>query len=543
MLVDFCNGQFAANITCDKVSADYYEVTNLVSQDWAKRRRGFLAETFIKPPVIITIAFPCNIELFRIIIDPKVGRQISSGIEIFTCSKKVDHCWLNGVSEQSTSCDSGMKSASMMYQQVGKAVMQDPGMLCFSNAQYRPFGEWHPENTVPASSAFQNARDLRHHKLSSLSFVSHLSVRVSRTINGSAVGIQRLEIWGQPSRSSRVDITNRIKALYLSSVPSNVKNTDCVVTRKGENPVADQINVDVYHEKGIEVPNDFIDKITWDIMTVPMLLPCGENIDQSTLEKHNSNEASWGRPPSDPYTGIHFHGNIQAIPNTSLKTRIDGFVLTHSDTLGHLPRTLGKSSTYTSKLALASKLVSQSKTHDNVQESRKIPENNKRTASDITDNSEVSTRAKRLKKSVTHCDSKTSEMKFSSVKLMTNTQQEPPSSTMTKLGDRSGETFTHGDSLKYSLDSALASTLGSLPSFTKFSRTSAKYQSSINSNLIDVSSSDKMCCMCKKDSSVMYRGACEHLMCRTCLTHSTGTLTCATCRAVWDRGEITRVHT
>ncbi|XP_033756909.1 LOW QUALITY PROTEIN: RING finger protein 37-like [Pecten maximus] len=537
MLVDFCNGQFDARITCDKVSADYHEVTNLVSQDWAKRRRGFLAETFIKPPVSFTVAFPCNIEVFRIVIDPKVGRQTSSGIEIFTYSKKVDKCWLNGLSEQSNT-DSTMKPASMIYQQVGKAMMQDPGILCFSNVQYRPFGEWHPDKNMPASTDFPNAQDLRHHKLSSLSFVSQISVRVSRTVNGSAVGIQRLEIWGQPSRSCRIEILNRVKALCLSSVPANVQDNASTVTKEVRNPVSNNISVDVYHEKGIEVPQDFVDKITCDIMTVPMLLPCGENIDQSTLEKHNSNEASWGRPPSDPYTGIHFHGNLQPIPNTSLKTRIDKFVLTHSETLGHLPRTLGKSNIYTSKRPLASKIVSPNMAYDNVQGSCKTPVNNKRTICDVTENSETAGRAKRLKNSVIYCKSIKSETKISATDCMTKIYKEPPSRTQTQTGDRSGT--THGDSLKYSLDSALASTLGSLPSFTKFSTASLKNQNS--RNLKDVSSGEQMCCMCYKDGSMMYKGVCEHLMCRGCLTSNTGTLICSTCRAVWDRGEITRVH-
>ncbi|XP_060063591.1 RING finger protein 37-like [Ylistrum balloti] len=528
MLVDFCNGQFDARITCDKVGADHYDVTNLVSQDWAKRRRGFLAETFIKPPVIITVEFPCNIELFRIVIDPKVGRQVSSGIEIFTCSKKVENCWLNGVSKQSSN-DSTMKPTSMIYQQVGKIVMQDPGMLCFSNVQYRPFGDWHPEATMPTSSHFPNAQNLRHHKLSSLSFVSHISVRVSKTSNGSAVGIQRLEIWGQPSRSCPIDISNRVQAIYRSSLHTNVEDNDCVETSRRNNPKADNVSVDVYHEKGIEVPKDFIDKITCDIMIVPMLLPCGENIDQSTLEKHNSNEASWGRPPSDPYTGIHFHSNIQPIPNTSLKSRIDQFVLTHSDALGHLPRMLGKRNTYSSKQPLSSKILSQNMAVDSMQGSHKITVDNKRYVCDVTDNSDLATRAKRLKKSVPYCEIIKNETKISST----------PSRTSTQVESRSGT--SHGESLKYSLDSALASTLGSLPSFTKFSKTSSKNQNS--EKITDVSSKSHVCCMCNKACYLMYKGVCEHIMCRDCLTLNTGTLTCSTCRVVWDRGEITRVHT
>ncbi|XP_069140210.1 RING finger protein 37-like [Argopecten irradians] len=534
MLVDFCNGQFDAKITCDKVSADHYEVTNLVSQDWAKRRRGFLAETFIKPPVIVTVAFPCNIEVFRIVIDPKVGRQTSSAIEIFSYSKKVDKTWLNGLPEQSA-CDTvSIKPSCMIYQQVGKVLMQDPGLLCFSNVQYRPFGEWQPDRNTPASTDFPNAQDLRHHKLSSLSFVSHISIRVSRTINGSAVGIQRLEIWGQPSRSCPTDIANRIKTLYLSSLPANVQKTQ-TRTKEVEKPVTTNISVDIYNENGIEVPKDFVDKIICDIMTVPMLLPCGENIDQMTLEKHNSNEASWGRPPSDPYTGIHFHGNLQPIPNTSLKARIDKFVLAHSETLGHLPRTLGKSNKYTSKRPLASKIVSQNMAWQSVQEICEVPVSNKRTIHNVTDTVEFATGVKRFRNSEIFRENVKSETNISASNSVTKLHKGLPRRSQTLMSDKSE--FTHGDSLKYSLDSALTSTLASLPSFTNFSSNSKNHHSQ--------DSCGRACCVCYKDSSVMYKGLCEHLMCRECLTSTTdtSTLICSTCKTVWDKGEITRVHT
>ena len=53
-----------------------------------------------------------------------------------------------------------------------------------------------------------------------------------------------------------------------------------------------------------EVPSEFLDKITYDIMHVPMLLPSGHYVDQSTLERLADNDALYGRPPTDPFTGM-----------------------------------------------------------------------------------------------------------------------------------------------------------------------------------------------------------------------------------------------
>lgn len=52
-----------------------------------------------------------------------------------------------------------------------------------------------------------------------------------------------------------------------------------------------------------EVPGEFLDKITYDVMQIPMLLPSGHCVDRSTVEKLADNDVQYGRPPTDPFTG------------------------------------------------------------------------------------------------------------------------------------------------------------------------------------------------------------------------------------------------
>lgn len=81
-------------------------------------------------------------------------------------------------------------------------------------------------------------------------------------------------------------------------------------------------------------------------MTQPIILPSGKIIDQTTLEKHEQNEAVWGRPVSDPFTGIPFNEHRRPVMATALKLRIDKFLLENSnlDEIKTMPRVLGRAS-------------------------------------------------------------------------------------------------------------------------------------------------------------------------------------------------------
>ncbi|RXG71445.1 RING finger protein 37 [Armadillidium vulgare] len=88
------------------------------------------------------------------------------------------------------------------------------------------------------------------------------------------------------------------------------------------------------------IPEEFLDILTCEVMRLPILLPSGNSIDSSSLEKFLAIEATWGRSPSDPFTGIPFKENHKPEPNILLKARIDRFLLIEKnssclDGLGH----------------------------------------------------------------------------------------------------------------------------------------------------------------------------------------------------------------
>ena len=68
------------------------------------------------------------------------------------------------------------------------------------------------------------------------------------------------------------------------------------------------------HEKDSRsLTHDLKAEKTFVGMDVPMLLPCGQYVDRSSLDNYNQIEAKWGRKPNDPFTGLGFSETKKAI--------------------------------------------------------------------------------------------------------------------------------------------------------------------------------------------------------------------------------------
>lgn len=71
------------------------------------------------------------------------------------------------------------------------------------------------------------------------------------------------------------------------------------------------------------VPEEFLDAITRHVMACPVILPSGNVVDSSTVDKHTAAELKWGRESSDPFTGMPFSAECRPIHHTTLAERID----------------------------------------------------------------------------------------------------------------------------------------------------------------------------------------------------------------------------
>ena len=177
------------------------------------------------------------------------------------------------------------------------------------------------------SSAFSEFT-LAHRYPKHTSSVSELTLRITRVAGSGVCAIRWLEIWGQPAYCCPPDVIAKIQTLMagLFIPPAIAKCTQPVVVRNKTEDAA------------TDIPPEFVDPITQELMSVPVLLPSGNSVDQSTVDRHVGEEAKWGRAPSDLFTGVLFSAACKPVPNASLKMRIDRFLLSGMAERMHVTR-------------------------------------------------------------------------------------------------------------------------------------------------------------------------------------------------------------
>ena len=171
--------------------------------------------------------------------------------------------------------------------------------------------------------------------------VTHVAVKIARLCGSSVPAIGRVEIWGQPSTNCKPEILEYALSIQEKTY-SGVNIKAGFFSEKQDKTREGGKLKSVLEHHSDSIPEEFIDPITCEIMIVPLLLPSGHNIDAETLEKHVTVERTWGRLPSDPFTGKVFSEACKPVPNSALKVRIDKFLLTSSLHTPGYGRTVGR---------------------------------------------------------------------------------------------------------------------------------------------------------------------------------------------------------
>lgn len=280
------------------ISREDYNVKNLTSPDASLRKRGFLCETFIRPPVSLSIRFPFAFDINYVVIGTRVGGQKSSGFQV------------------SAGRNDNIQKICSMITEKDAIVFHD------NNTDLSTFGNDFDKCCFNISAS----RNIRS--------AEKLSVRIFRTVN-SIPGIGKLEVWGQIS----------------FNVPKKMRQAIICNWEESKKPKKKQIEVNNTHQitennSDICLCDDFLDSITYEVMTYPMVLPSGKYIDQSTVEKCVEHDIMYGRTPCDPFTGIPFTDDLKPLPLPELKGRIDSFLIKHADSenVKCIPRAVGKRS-------------------------------------------------------------------------------------------------------------------------------------------------------------------------------------------------------
>jgi len=171
-LINFCHPKLCSTVSCNTCSSETYEETNLLSPDPSKVRRGFMADRFIKPPVDIQVNFKYSVSLSHVILWPRVGQQKSSGFEVVS-SYSDRHC--------------------SMTERIGSCYLSetDEGVIFFCPQK---FGR---EKSCPQQPQFVK-RSFSWQRMSAISDVKSITIRIVRTNNSAVPALGKIEIWGQP---------------------------------------------------------------------------------------------------------------------------------------------------------------------------------------------------------------------------------------------------------------------------------------------------------------------------------------------------------
>ncbi|KAJ2535486.1 RING finger protein 37, partial [Coemansia sp. RSA 1933] len=248
---------------------------------------GFMAESFVRPPVDLDIVLPHQTSLASLILDPRIRRGCIRAATVFTMGINRDRWEFAGKLqwENSDPQPHGLHntdvSPPMLLQAVG-ARSQAPANT-----------RWTVIHGTPSSA--------------SLHYVKQIRVQITGMHEVHAIGLGRIEIWAQPSQRLPADQrthawSQNIKAIQSSS-PLHPPHTEPIPpSNTNVPPVAD-------------CPQEYLDPITHNIMTDPVVLPTGTRCDRSTIVRHLQSHRT------DPFTGLPLDLS-QIQPDLSLRLRI-----------------------------------------------------------------------------------------------------------------------------------------------------------------------------------------------------------------------------
>lgn len=348
LLMNFCLQPFVECVRSESVAADDHSLANLVAMPGAARSRGFRVEHYVRPPVSLALDLCVAVSVSCVLLCPDLPAQAELRLELSGSSVRGNDQFRlsNGevvrggegeivvVLKNPMSWKRGIAPPTVSSVAVWQSYVR--GVL--ERADVQPC--W-----LKASPA--------------LSCCRHLKVRISRWTGTRPVTVKWMEIWGTlaphcSQEETKLFQTNRKScgvndggpSSYLSKttvVPiphyfqspdlhlnplhhwhpddllsshdlANTKQSPSLCSSQEYNSSGGGAGTSVQRSEcvcsegkvecaGGSTPARILDEITCEVMVMPMLLPSGHCVDQSTLNKLARADSACGRPPTDPFTG------------------------------------------------------------------------------------------------------------------------------------------------------------------------------------------------------------------------------------------------
>lgn len=353
------------------VTVDGHDVHNLFSMDPGIRSKGMRPERFIRPPLSLSVDFKFPLRLSHILIKLKIDCNEVCKISLETSKSSLYH---NKSSSSAVSIrreegdndslivlifssppfphDGGGCDGDFFYP---KAVIGSQLHAKYMSQKRRLMAA---KNTHNQTRPIPLSNDIC---TSASPVTDTLTLKFLYWSGHKPLFIQSFEMWGslpdtgrrgrRPGTVDDIKIFEDFKSLLLereqvgsggsrgNASPSDIKpllynssnwssTSYCSSSSRNEEKknnkdiISDSKDIPKSAESSF--PLKYTDSITHNLMTLPVLLPSGHYVDQSTLDKTIELDTMCGRPPTDPFTGIPYAS--QPLFSSSLKAEIDEYV-------------------------------------------------------------------------------------------------------------------------------------------------------------------------------------------------------------------------
>lgn len=318
MAVDFVS-PISLDVTSSSIAADGYSFENLLIN------KPFRAEYFVKPPVAIVFKPKIDIDLYAISLQLDVGQHKSRGVRVDLQSSHS--------SQPVTVCKAFTDKTRLLIKNNG----------FHSNRKWVQIGL-----KVPPLKADDDCQviNIPCRMTKSFTHISQIVITILACTGSSIPCLKSISLWACPSKYDAHSFQMVRKLLQPSSIssssprPPSLFPTPTLRTFYGSSTDQDPrtcypIDGHTHHVKGsddmqpladLAIPEQFIDPLTNEIMSRPVTLPCGTNVDSQSLEEYIKKEEEWGRPPNDPFTRVPFTEKLFPRRNDELRQQIELFV-------------------------------------------------------------------------------------------------------------------------------------------------------------------------------------------------------------------------
>lgn len=324
----------------DSVSADDHSPANLVAMIGSTRNRGFRVEHYIRPPITLALNFSVPVAVSCVLLCPDLQAQGELRLDLSGSNGRDNDQFRLCHSEVARGGDGDIVVAlksPMSWKRGAGALNVSSVMVCRSYAGGVLKRAKVHECWLKASPALNCCR--------------HLQLRITMWTGTKPVTVKWMEVWGvlaqncspeetklfqtkwnacgnsDVGQSSSLSGTTVVRTPhyfhssdpYLNSLyhshpdqsshdlerteknsslesSSSCREGGVVSVRKSKCVSGDQLQCGT-------TPAKLHDEITFEVMELPMILPSGHCVDQSTLDKLAKADAACGRPPTDPFTG------------------------------------------------------------------------------------------------------------------------------------------------------------------------------------------------------------------------------------------------